>query len=104
MPDEIEELSFRQLHALALWLNGLVVVLLVVWILVMLVDPYGALLGIILTLALGTLGNFIGLVVCLATGRGAQAIAYGLGLAVVGGMLYAYWTGISNSRFGKPGG
>ena len=68
------------------------------------VSPYGALWGIIVTLALGTLGNFIGLVFCLATGRHGQAIAYALGVAVIAGLLFAYWTGISNSSMGKPGG
>ena len=104
MPDEIEEPSFAQLHTPALWLNGVVVLLLILWILVMEVSPYGALLGIILTLALGTLGNLLGLVVCLATGRAPQAIVYGLGLVVVGGMLYFYFMGASASPLGKPGG
>jgi hypothetical protein len=104
MMDEMEEPSFGQRNAGALGLNGLVVLPLVVWGLVMQVSPYGALWGIIVTLALGTLGNCIGLIACLLMGRPAQAIAYALGVAVIAGLLYSYWTDISNSSMGKPGG
>ena len=100
-----EDPSFWQLHAGALWLNGLVIV---TWGLCALATQvghehgYGPLLVFILALALGTLGNFIGLVVNLFTRRYDQAAAYGLALLLVGSLFWLCWMSLGN--IGKPPG
>ena len=105
MEDPAEDPSFWQLNAGALWLNGLVVA---VWGLCALATQvghaqgYGPLFAFILALALCTLGNFIGLVVKLVTGRYDQAAVYGLALLLVGTFFYMCW--MSLGRIGKPPG
>lgn len=99
--------SFWQLYAGALWVNGLVVAALGLTVLMTAVsgtNGYGPLFAVILTLALGTLGNLIGLLVNLFTGRFSQAVAHVLGLLIVGGLFCALWSSIMHSHIGKPPG
>jgi hypothetical protein len=107
MADQAEDPSLWRLNAGALWLNGLVVAALGLCVLVAQIgheQDYGPLFGVVLALAIGTLGNLLGLLGMLLTGRAEQAVPYLLGLLVIGGLLYALWTSLMHSNIGKPPG
>jgi hypothetical protein len=107
MADQAEDSSLWRLNAGALWLNGLVVAVLGVCVLITQVgdvNGYGPLFAVLLALAIGTLGNLLGLLGKLLTGRAEQAVPYLLGLLVIGGLLYALWTSLMHSSIGKPPG
>lgn len=107
MIDEAQEPSFRQLNAGPLFFNGLIAFLMIICGLLSyleIMDGLAAALAILIILAIGTLGNFIGLTVTIATGRSSQIIIFLLGLLATGILFYLLWMGLGSSHIGKRGG